>query len=145
MLGKGDKMPWHISEEFKHFKETTMGHSLLLGRRTYNGIPGKLPGRKMIVMTRNKDSVIGADQIISTEEELKSLFAKFKNSQEILFITGGKCIYEQFYKEADELIISEVETEAEGDVFLDINLDGYNKKEIKRGNKFVVYSYTKGR
>lgn len=142
LIGKGDKMAWHIPAEFKHFKETTVGHSLFMGGRTFKGLPGKLPGRKHYVM--DFDEVKEADVWIETMDDAKALFNKYRNSDEILFIAGGKFIYETFYKEADELIISEVTTDVEGDVFLNMDLTGYKKELIKKDDEFNVYRYTKG-
>lgn len=141
LIGDNNKMPWHISEEFKHFKETTMGHDLFMGRKTFESLPGKLPGRKHIVLSRNE--VAGADVILHSDKEVNELFSQYKNSDKTLFIAGGKQIYEKFYKDADELIISEVVTDATGDTFLDLDLSSYKKEVIKSNPQFTVYKYTK--
>ncbi|MCR8613300.1 MAG: dihydrofolate reductase [Mycoplasma sp.] len=142
VIGKGNQLPWKIKEEFKHFKETTIGHSLLFGKKTFQGIPNKLPGRKSIVLSRSIN-VPGADKTIKTEKELMNLFNEFKNRKDILFISGGKSIYEKYFKYADELIVSVIKNEYDGDVKIEWDLSGWNKKTIKDNEKFIVYSYTK--
>ncbi len=107
LIGKDDKMPWNLPEEFKHFKDTTMGHALLMGRTTFLGLPGKLPGREHIILSPT-DDVPGADRIIHNEEELMELFKEYKDTDEILFIAGGKSIYEKYAEYADEWIVSYV-------------------------------------
>lgn len=97
-----------------------MGHDLFMGRKTFESLPGKLPGRKHIVLSRN--NVEGADEVVHNDQEVKELFDKYKNKNEVLFIAGGKSIYENYYNEADELIISEVETDASGDTYLNLDL-----------------------
>lgn len=141
LIGKDNSMPWHIKDEFKHFKETTMGHDLFMGRKTFESLPGKLPGRKHIVLSRN--NVEGADNVVHNDHEVKELFGKYKNKSEVLFIAGGKSIYENYYNEADELIISEVETDASGDTYLNLDLSGWKKELIKEHPQFKVYRYTK--
>lgn len=141
LLGSGNKMAWHIPAEFKHFKETTMGHSLFMGGNTFKGLPGKLPGRKHYIF--DKETVEGADVMIRAIFQAHDLFREFKNSKEVLWIAGGKFVYETFYKYADELIVSEVKTSAKGDVYLNWNLEDYKKELIKEETDFYVYKYTK--
>lgn len=100
-----------------------MGHDLFMGRKTFDSLPGKLPGRKHIILT-TASTIEGADEVVHNDDEVKQLFAKYKNSDKILFITGGKSVYERYYQEADELIISEVKTDAIGDTFLNLDLSG---------------------
>lgn len=139
LIGIGNKMAWHIPAEFKHFKDTTIGHSLLFGKNTFLGLPKKLEGRKIYVLSDME--IDGADYTIKTVEELVKLFAKYKNSKDVLFIAGGKSIYEQFYMYADELIISHVKTSASGDVYLNWDLSNYEKTLLKSEQDFDVYSY----
>lgn len=139
LIGKGNKMAWHIPDEFKHFKETTIGHTLLFGKNTFLGLPKKLEGRKIIVLSDTK--IEDADITISSSEELEKIFQEYEHSNETLFIAGGKSVYEQFYKRASELIISHVLTDVSGDVYLDIDLSNYTKTLIKESEKFSVYSY----
>ena len=144
VLGQDNKMSWHIPDEFKHFKETTMGHSLLMGRTTYLGLPGTLPGRVNYVLSSQARQYDNPDVIAITDAQ--ELINKFKDSEDILFISGGKSIYQQFYKEADELIVTILKDEKNGNVewseFFEI-LKNYKKTKIKDHPQYEVFSYKK--
>ena len=108
------KIPWHISEDFKHFKTTTMGHPIIMGRTTFEGFGGRLlPGRPHIVVTRQSDYVApdGVSVAHSVDEALKIAYGF--NSDEI-FIIGGAQIYEAFLPIVDKLYLTVVETEIDG-------------------------------
>ncbi|CAM9109616.1 dihydrofolate reductase [Mycoplasma marinum] len=141
LIGKDDKMPWHLPKEFKHFKETTMGHSLLFGRKTFQGLPNKLPGRKHYVLSSN--DVEKADQTIHNDEELNKLFDKYRNSEEILFIAGGKSVYEKYAEQADEWIISYVWGNYTGNVYLNLKPVNYSKEGVVVHGDFDVVIYRK--
>ncbi|QJG66745.1 dihydrofolate reductase [Mycoplasma phocoenae] len=141
LIGKGDKMPWHIKEEFIHFKNTTLTHALLFGRRTFLGLPGKLLNRKSIVLS--PDDIETADLTIHNDSELTELFKKYKDSKEVLFIAGGKSIYESFYQYADELIVSRIKGKFEGDVYLNLDLSSFDKEKVIEHEKFNVEYWQK--
>ncbi|NQZ29506.1 MAG: dihydrofolate reductase [Mycoplasmatales bacterium] len=141
LIGNGDKLPWKIPAEFKHFKTTTMGHSLLFGRTTFEGLPKKLPGRKHYVLSSK--TVEGADQTIHNENELMELFAKYKDSEEILFITGGKSVYEKYAEYADEWIVSYIWGIYTGDVYLNLKPKNYSKEGVVTHDNFDIVTYRK--
>lgn len=141
LIGKGNKMPWHIREEFQHFKRTTIGHSLLFGKNTFLGLLKKLNGRKNIVLSEN--DIENSDLTIHNEEELIELFNRFKNSNEVLFIAGGKTIYEKYFDWADELIISRIHNEYDGNVYLNLDLSNYYLDKVESHEFFDVEIYKK--
>ncbi|MFL2911132.1 MAG: dihydrofolate reductase [Limisphaerales bacterium] len=67
VIGNKNNIPWHLPEDFKWFKKTTMGHVLLMGRKTFNSIGRPLPGRDTVVLTRNTQSIIGIPTFSSIE------------------------------------------------------------------------------
>lgn len=138
LIGNGDKLPWHIKEELKFFKETTEGHALLMGDTTFLGLPGKLPGRKIIVLSKEAKKL--GDKTI---RDFKWVLDNYENSNNVIFISGGKSVYEQFYKYAKEIYISVIKEKYEGNVFLNINLDSYKKTKYKEFVDFIVYKYTR--
>ncbi|MFA6081319.1 MAG: dihydrofolate reductase [Patescibacteria group bacterium] len=117
-LGKDNKLLWHISQDFKRFKDLTSGHVVIMGRKTYESLPEKfrpLPNRINIVVTRDinfkEDGIIVCHSI---EEAINS--AKEKTSE--IFIIGGASIYEQGIKYADKLYLTLVDKEfSEADAF----------------------------
>lgn len=140
-IGNKGKLPWHIPEELKFFKEQTMGSSLLMGGKTFKVLPGKLPGRKHIVFERNFNDA--ADQSINSIEDLNSLLETYLKSNDILWIAGGKLIYENYFCWADEIMISVIKGKYDGDTKVDIDLSSYKKELFRDEEKFIVYKYTK--
>ncbi|SIR52638.1 dihydrofolate reductase [Haladaptatus litoreus] len=116
VIGSDGDMPWHYSEDLRHFKETTMGHPVIMGRTTYDSIAGQiggpLPGRTNVVLSRSnpdlpEDVVLvhGIEEAIAEVEEL----------DDTAFVIGGATIYEQFLPYTDELILTEIHEEYDGD------------------------------
>ena len=140
-IGNKGNLPWKIKNELQHFKNTTLNDTLIMGRKTFESLPGKLPNRKHIVLSSG--DVKNADKVIHNEKELLTFFSKFKNSNKILWITGGKSLYEKYYQYAHELIISEINGKYEGDVKLNMDLSNWQKTIIFEDNDFKVYKYIK--
>lgn len=129
-LGRGNDLIWHFKEDMKFFKETTMGSSVIMGRKTFESLPKALPGRKNIVITNNNSySAEGAVTVHSVDEALKSA-----DSQEVFVIGGGK-IYEQLLPVADKLYLTEIEAECPD---ADTYFPSFNKEEYTRE---VIASY----
>lgn len=109
-IGIDGKLPWHISEDLKYFKKTTQGHTVIMGRKTYESIGCPLPNRTNIVLTRDKNfSAEGIQTIHSLEEGLQLC----KNND--VFIIGGGEIYSLFLPYADYLYITLVDKIINGD------------------------------
>lgn len=129
-LGRGNDLIWHFKEDMKFFKETTMGSSVIMGRKTFESLPKALPGRKNIVITNNNSySAEGAVTVHSVDEALKSA-----DSQEVFVLGGGK-IYEQLLPVADKLYLTEIEAECPD---ADTYFPSFNKEEYTRE---VIASY----
>ena len=110
VIGKDNDLPWHLPEDLKLFKRTTSGHPIVMGRKTWDSIGRPLPNRQNIVLTRNE--VWTADQVdvIHTAEQLYQL----KLQHEHVFIIGGAQVYEMFLPHVDELLVSYVYENHEG-------------------------------
>jgi len=117
VIGKASgEMPWHVSEEFKHFKKTTMGYPIIMGRKTFESLGKPLKGRENIVITRSKNFSYDDGEVKMFHSLQDGIdYAKSLNKEKI-FITGGGEIYKQAIKITDELIISHMKFEAEGEV-----------------------------
>ena len=114
VIGNKNNIPWHLPEDFKWFKKTTMGHVLLMGRKTFNSIGHPLPGRDTVVLTRNKESIIGIPTFSSLEAfEQADEFQKRK-----IFICGGAEIYRLAIPFVSEIHLTRVHTEIDGDTDL---------------------------
>lgn len=106
-IGKDGKLLFHIREDMLRFKTLTMGHSIIMGRKTYESLPHKLPGRRNIVISRTME---GDDVYKSLEEALKSC-----ESEDEVFIIGGQSIYKQALPLADTLYLTEVHASPDSD------------------------------
>ena len=111
VIGRGNEIPWHIPEDFKWFKETTMGHVLVMGRRTFESIGKALPGRETMVLTRGEFSHPDVTVIRSLDEVAPRLEGRDG------FIAGGAQVYEQALPRCSDLFLTLVKREVEGDVF----------------------------
>jgi dihydrofolate reductase len=110
-IGRDNTLPWHISEDLKRFKALTMGHTIIMGRKTFDSIGRPLPGRKTVVVTRNRDLKIDGCEIAHSLESAIANCAK----DEQIFIVGGAELYAQALPLADTLHITEIMQNVEGD------------------------------
>jgi len=111
VIGRDGGMPWHLPEELAHFKATTMGHPLVMGRRTFDSIGRVLPGRRTIVVTRDP-GWHHAD--VETAHSFTEAMALAGPADEV-FVAGGAQMYEQALPFAHRMVITEVDAEPEGD------------------------------
>lgn len=142
VIGKDNVMPWHIKEELQHFKKMTINHAIVMGRSTFEGINKVLPDRTTYLLTRQKDFHYDHPNV-KVVNDIKELVEKYKDSQEILFISGGATIYKNYFHYADELIISVINNEYEGDAFLDIDFSMYELVREEPHEHFIVQYYRK--
>lgn len=110
VIGRGGGLPWHIPADLKRFKALTMGSVMIMGRRTFDSLPGLLPGRRHVVLTRNASwSAPGAEIARSVEEALALA------GDEPVSVIGGAEIFDLFLPIADRIELTEVLAEIEGD------------------------------
>ena len=111
-------MIWRLPDDLKRFKKLTLGHPIIMGRKTFDSIGKPLPGRTSIVITRNTDyAVDGVIVVHSLEDALKS--SKQIDSEEV-FVIGGGDLYKQALPLSNKLYVTEVKTVTEGDTFFEI-------------------------
>ena len=122
VIGRDGDLPWHLPADLRHFKKTTMGHHLIIGRATWDELGRPLPGRTMVVVTRNRGfSAEGVLVVHSVEEALTRV-----QDDDEPFIGGGAEIYRQALEAGipDRLYITRVHADVEGDTFFPpIDLD----------------------
>jgi dihydrofolate reductase len=112
VIGLGGNIPWHIPADFAHFKRVTVGHPLVLGRTTFEGIGRPLPDRQSIVVTRTPDWAYEGVLVARTVEEAVALGAAL---DEVVMIGGGAQVYRDAMPLATDQILTEVHAEPEGD------------------------------
>ena len=114
-IGKENHLPWRLSADLKRFREQTMGHHIIVGRKTFESIGKPLPGRQMIVVTRNPDFKPEGCMVAHSLEEAITL-ARERGESEV-FVCGGARIYARSLNLADRLYLTLVHTEADVDTF----------------------------
>lgn len=111
IIGTGGTMPWHITEDFAHFKAVTLEHSVVMGRKTYESIGRPLPRRRNIVISRNSDLRIEGCEMATS---LEGALAMCEGEEEVFVIGGGE-IYRQAMPSSNKLYITHVGVSVEGD------------------------------
>ena len=114
VIGKRNALPWHLPEDLKHFKALTMGHAIIMGRKTYASIGRVLPGRTNVIVTRQPDFHAPDAIVVHTLEEA---LHRSGGQDGALFIIGGARLYEQTLGLAQRLYLTEIQLDFEGDTF----------------------------
>ena len=113
-IGKNNGLLWHLPDDFKHFKQTTTGHYIIMGRKTFESFPKPLPNRTHVIITRQSDYKVPENCIVvsSLQKALKSC-----PENEEVFIIGGGEIYKQAMPLADKIELTRVHTTLDADTF----------------------------
>lgn len=137
VIGRDNDLPWRIREDLQHFKQLTLGHTLVMGRKTYDSIGRPLPGRRTVVITRQSDwSAEGVDVVHTLDDALK-----LADGNDI-YVAGGGEIYRLALPYADRLELTEVDQAPEGDVtFPTIDPAAWTEtaRDPREGFTFVSY------
>lgn len=143
-LGKQGELIFHLKDDMKFFRETTTDHKVLMGRKTWESLPGKLKNRENIVVSRNP--VPEADRTIS---DLSEFIAKNRGTDEEIFVIGGGMLYFELLKFAKNLYLTEVDaTDDEADTFFpEFDKSVYEKTLIRKGSEdgldYTITKYVK--
>jgi len=143
VIGKANgEMSWHVKEEFQHFKNTTLGFPIIMGRKTFETLGKPLKGRLNIVVSKNKSYKTLFDDVI-IESSLLNAIEHCKNiNPERIFIIGGGEIYKQAISFVDEMIVTFMKFDAEGEVkFPFINNDDWKVEKIIDNDLFEIFRY----
>ncbi|SDN29043.1 dihydrofolate reductase [Paenibacillus sp. yr247] len=112
-IGLNNKLPWHLPGDLKFFKSVTMGHPILMGRKTYDSIGKPLPGRRNVILTQNSDFQAEGCEVIHSVHEAVEAF----RDQE-LFVIGGAEIFRLFTSVVDRMYITYIEHEFQADTYI---------------------------
>lgn len=125
VIGNKNTIPWHLPADFKYFKETTLGKTIVMGLNTFNSIGAKpLPGRKHIILNNDPDYI--APENCEVAHSIEEVLKMIKNEEEV-FVCGGASVYSQFLPMSEKLYITEVHANPEGDTYF----PEINKQEWK--------------
>ena len=119
VIGRNNDMPWHISEDLKYFKEKTLGHKVILGRKNYESLGKPLKGRENIILTRDKKYKVEGAKVYNDVGQLVNDLSQDNEDSDEIFIVGGAEIYKLFLEKdlVDQMYITQLDQEVEGDVF----------------------------
>ncbi|MCS7004420.1 MAG: dihydrofolate reductase [Cytophagales bacterium] len=141
VLGKNNHLPWHLPDDLKRFKQLTLGHTVVMGRKTFESIGKALPQRRNIVMSRQANFIAHGCWVVASVSQVLELVQEWNETE--LFVIGGGEIYRKMLPIATHLYLTEVYTTVEGDTFFPFL--GEEWKEIKRVSHFAderhLYSF----
>jgi dihydrofolate reductase len=141
VIGKNNDIPWRLPKDWAYVMKTTMGHPIIMGRKNFESIGKVLPGRRNIILTRDKEYFAEGTEIVHS---LEKILISCENEEEI-FIFGGEQIYRLFLPLVDKMYITNIDYEFEGDTYFpEFDLDQWVQVTIEKGitdekNPFTYY------
>jgi dihydrofolate reductase len=111
VIGKDNRLPWHFKSDMKHFKELTLGHTVIMGRKTFESIGRPLPGRENFVLSRTSKEYQGVRRFDSVEKAFKEVKTKH------CFVIGGSQVYKETLSHVKGIYLTAIDQEFEGDTF----------------------------
>ncbi len=130
VIGKDGALPWHLSEDLKHFKETTRGHAVIMGRKTFESIGRPLPQRRNIVVTRREGASFAGCEVAHSLAEAIDVARTYDDCP---FIIGGASLYEEALPLATQIHLTTIDREVEGDTRLTVDLSAFEEVETRPG------------
>ena len=147
IIGKDNKLLWHLPEDLKRFKNLTTGHTIIMGRKTFESLGRVLPNRKHIVFTQNPDFKVNDENVKVVHSMLE--IQEYIEDKEENFVIGGAMIYNLLMPYVNKMYVTEIHKDFEGDTFFPkINLDIWKEVSREKGEKtdendfdydFVIY------
>lgn len=141
LIGNQNQIPWHNKEDFRHYKETTMGHTLIMGSKTFESIGKPLPGRKTIVLCFDPEYDAQGCEVCT---DYRRLLDRYEKSEEVVYICGGASVYALFLPYCEELIVSLIEGEYSGDTYFPEYEHLFQMEREEQRNGFSIRYYRKG-
>lgn len=147
VIGKNNKLIWHLPEDLKRFKNITNGKNIIMGRKTFESLGRILPNRKHIILCNDMEMNIDDDRVIVLDDISK--LDSYINSDEENFVIGGAMIYKLLMDKCSKLYITHIDEEFDGDVYfpmIDLNVwkveseeDGITNEDNPYSYKYVTY------
>ncbi len=133
VIGKGNKLPWHLPADLKHFRALTMRHPIIMGRKTYESIGKPLPGRENIIVTHQKCYQIPGATVVNSIQDALQICSVPGNNQGESFIIGGSELYGHTLKLCQRMYITEIQKDFDGDVFFpEFNRDKWHESQREK-------------
>lgn len=129
VIGKNNELIWHLQEDLKRFKELTIGHTMIMGRKTFESLGGILPNRKHIVFTNNPDFKVENENVEIVHSMLQ--IQEYIENKEENFVIGGAMIYNLLMPYVTKMYVTQINKDCDGDAFFP-RIDDEKWKEIER-------------
>lgn len=124
-LGKDNQLIWHLPQDLKFFRTMTKGHTIVMGRKTFESLPGLLPGRHHIVITRSNPVLPEEVEVFSS---IDAFLKEYQYRDEEIFVIGGAAIYAQLLPYCERLLLTEIDASFDADVFFpEFDKSQYNR------------------
>src|SRR3990170_6056857 len=141
VIGRDGGLPWPRTGDLRHFKALTLGHPLVMGRRTYESIGRPLPGRTTVVVTRDREWVAGGVIVCHSVDEALATAAALDDE---VFVVGGADVYEQTLARANRLVVTWVEQEPTGDTtFPDVDWTRWLETSRQTHDGYAIATYVR--
>jgi dihydrofolate reductase len=141
VIGRNNATPWHIPEELHFFKRTTMGHPVIMGRKTYSSLPGPLPGRRNIIISRTPGQPPEGTEAVAT---LPAALALCRENDRV-FVIGGAQIFTLALPHATTIMLSVLDADFDGDTyfpdFSDTDFIEMNRQRHEASLPFTIVTY----
>lgn len=129
VIGNAGEIPWHLPEEFQWFKKATLGGILIMGRKTYESIGKPLPGRETYVLSRQPVNIPGVQHLTNVQQ-----IRELETGEKTIWIAGGAEIYRQTLDDCDEIFLTRIHRQCEGDTFFPEFEDRFEPAEVIETN-----------
>lgn len=146
VIGNNNQLPWHLPEDLKRFKALTMGHSIIMGRKTHESIGKILPGRTNIIISRKKNYAIPNAIVVDSIQDALTAGREANTSENEIFVIGGEEIFRQMLPMSQRIYLTEIQQAFEGDTFFPkLNLDEWHEvehtKHLSSSNEHLEYHF----
>lgn len=131
-IGKQGKVPWRIPEDMRHFKRSTLGHAVIMGRKTWDSIGKPLVDRRNIVVSRNRDLKLDGAEVVSS---LDDAIALARTNDDAPRVIGGGEIYRQALPYTQQILLTEVDRDVEADAFFVFDRGEFHETDRKKGEE----------
>jgi len=137
VIGRDGNMPWHLPQDLAHFKATTMGHTMVMGRKTYDSIGGALPGRRTIVITGQQGWHAAGAEVAHSLAEAFALAGPTD-----VFVVGGEQVYREAMPFADQMLLTQIDQSPDGDAYFPpFEADHWQEASREGHEGFAFVSY----
>lgn len=130
VIGRNNQLPWYLPEDLKHFKALTMGHPIIMGRKTHESIGRILPGRTNIIISRKKNYIVPGAIVVDSIQGALTAGDGIEVSETQIFVIGGEEIFHQTLPLSHRIYLTEIQKQFEGDTFFpELNPNEWHETE----------------